>query len=130
MLEDWDWSEVRLESLIEHSPTHSHLPDLARERGYGVKVEYEDVTSGVALPTDWDEYLGLLTKKDRHELRRKLRRLDSQTDWKWHCLTTPGEVLGAFDEFLSLMRDEPDRQGRVHDPGTGALLSRAGPADG
>ena len=104
VLGDWDWTEVRLESLIEHSPTLSRLPDLARERGYGVEVEYEDVTSGVALPTDWDEYLSLLSKKDRHELRRKLRRLDSQADWRWYCLTSPAEVLGAFDEFLSLMR--------------------------
>ena len=38
---------------MKHSPTLSRLPDLARERGYGVEVEYEDVTSGVALPADW-----------------------------------------------------------------------------
>ena len=31
----------------------------------------------VLLPADWDSYLQLLTKKDRHELRRKLRRLQS-----------------------------------------------------
>ena len=101
---EWDWSELRLESLIEYSPTLSLLPDLARDRGYCVEVDYEDVTSGVALPGDWDEYLGFLSKKDRHELRRKLRRLDSQTDWRWYCLTSPDEVMGAFDEFLSLMR--------------------------
>ena len=29
------------------------------------------------LPATWDEYLGTLSKKDRHELRRKLRRLES-----------------------------------------------------
>ena len=104
VLGDWDWSEVRLDSLIEHSPTLAHLPDLARKRGFGVEVEYEDVTSGVSLPGDWEEYLALLSKKDRHELRRKLRRLDSQTEWRWYCLTTPGDVEGNFDEFLALMR--------------------------
>ena len=104
VLEEWEWNEVRLDSLIEYSPTLSLLPDLARERGYGVEVEYEDVTSGVELPGDWEEYLGLLTKKDRHELRRKLRRLDTQAEWRWYCLTSPEEVLGAFDEFLALMR--------------------------
>ena len=104
VVEGWDWNEIRLDSLIEHSPTLSHLPDLARERGYGVEVEYEDVTSGVDLPGDWEEYLSLLNKKDRHELRRKLRRLDSQTSWSWQCLTAPDDVIGEFDEFLSLMR--------------------------
>ena len=100
----WDWEEMRLESLIEDSPTLVHLPEIARERGYYVEVEYEDVTSGVALPEDWEQYLGLLTKKDRHELRRKLRRLDAQTDWRWYCLTGPEEVKANFDDFLALMR--------------------------
>ena len=104
IVDDWDWSEIRLDSLIEDSPTLAHLPDLARERGYSVEVEYEDVTSGVVLPGDWEEYLSLLSKKDRHELRRKLRRLDSQTEWKWYCLTKPDEVMERFDEFLTLMR--------------------------
>ena len=104
ILEGWEWSELRLDSLIEHSPTLAYLPDLASGRGYSVNTEYEDVTSGVCLPGDWDAYLALLNKKDRHELRRKLRRLDAQTDWRWYCLTTPDEVLGRLDDFLSLMR--------------------------
>ncbi len=104
ILDGWDWSELRLDSLIEHSPTLTHLPDLARARGHSVDVEYEDVTSGVPLPDDWDQYLALLNKKDRHELRRKLRRLDTQTKWNWHCLTNPDDVMAHFDEFLALMR--------------------------
>ncbi len=104
ILDGWEWSDLRLDSLIEHSPTLAYLPDLASERGYSVETEYEDVTSGVCLPGDWEAYLALLSKKDRHELRRKLRRLDTQTDWRWYCLTTPDEVLGRLDDFLSLMR--------------------------
>ncbi len=104
VLDGWEWDTLRLDSLIEDSPTLSHLPEAARGRGYSVDVEYEDVTSGVPLPDDWDEFLGLLSKKDRHELRRKLRRLDSQTDWRWHCATTPEETAANFDDFLSLMR--------------------------
>lgn len=104
VLECWEWDDVRLDSLIEDSPTLVHLPGMARDRGYSVEVEYEDVTSGVELPSDWEQYLGLLTKKNRHELRRKLRRLDSQTEWRWYCLTSPSEVMESFDSFLSLMR--------------------------
>ena len=111
VLDGWQWSEVRLDSLIEHSPTLAYLPDLARSRGYAVDVEYEDVTSGVFLDGDWDSYLSRLTKKDRHELRRKLRRLDSQKDWRWYCLSAPDEVDANFDEFLSLMRmSRPDKE--------------------
>ena len=104
ILAGWNWSELRLDSLIEHSPTLAYLPEMASGRGYAVETEYEDVTSGVSLPGDWESYLALLSKKDRHELRRKLRRLDTQTDWRWYCLSGRDEVLGRLDDFLSLMR--------------------------
>ena len=104
VLDGWEWDDLRLDSLIEDSPTLAYLPEMARGRGYSVEVEYEDVTSGVALPDDWEQFLGLLSKKDRHELRRKLRRLDSHTGWRWYCLTAPDDVMASFDEFLALMR--------------------------
>lgn len=104
VLDGWEWDDLRLDSLIEDSPTLTHLPEMARNRGYSVEVEYEDVTSGLALPADWEQFLALLSKKDRHELRRKLRRLDTQTDWRWYCVTAPDEIMANFDNFLALMR--------------------------
>ena len=76
-LEDEPWSVMDLSSVPEWSPTFGLLPQAARERGYGVAVEEEDVVPGVTLPESWDAYLAGLRKKDRHELRRKLRRLES-----------------------------------------------------
>ena len=95
---------LRLDSLRENSQTLEHLPEMARSRGYTVEIEQEDVTSGINLPGTWDEYLGLLNKKDRHELRRKLRRMDSQTDWKWYSVAEPAEVAERLGEFIYLMR--------------------------
>jgi len=103
-LDEQDCRMLRLDSLIEGSTTLEHLPEMARSRGYTVEVEQEDVTSGVDLPGTWDEYLGLLNKKDRHELRRKLRRMDNQTDWKWYSISEPAQVAERLGEFISLMR--------------------------
>ena len=103
-MEEKDCRLLRLDSLREDSPTLEHLPELARGRGYTVEVEQEDVTSGMDLPGTWDEYLALLNKKDRHELRRKLRRMDSQTDWRWYSVTEPAQVAERLGEFISLMR--------------------------
>ena len=103
-MEEQEFSMLRLVSLRESSPTLEMLPDMARKLGYTVEVEEEDVTSGIGLPGTWDEYLGLLNKKDRHELRRKIRRMDSQTDWKWYSVTDPAEVKECLGEFIKLMR--------------------------
>ena len=103
-LEDQNCNALELWSLIENSPTLTYLPDMARERGYQVVVEQEDVTSGIELPKTWDDYLAVLSKKDRHELRRKFRRLDSSLDWRWYSIVDPEQVAERLGEFISLMR--------------------------
>ena len=103
-MEEQKFGMLRLVSLRETSPTLQILPDLARKHGYTVEVKEEDVTSGIGLPSTWDEYLSLLNKKDRHELRRKIRRMDSQTDWKCYSLSEPTEVNERLGEFIKLMR--------------------------
>ena len=53
-------------------------PAAAPAAGFSAAREDEALSPSVELPPTWDEYLGRLSKKDRHELRRKLRRLDSR----------------------------------------------------
>lgn len=103
-MDELDFQKMQLNSLRDSSPTLELFPEMARSRGYKVEIEEEDVTSGIALPGTWDEYLGVLNKKDRHELRRKLRRMDAQTDWKWYSVSEATQVSERLGEFISLMR--------------------------
>jgi CelD/BcsL family acetyltransferase involved in cellulose biosynthesis len=103
-LEEQDWNTLELFSLIETSPTLIYLPELARQRGYGVEIREEDVAPGLVLPATWEEYLESLSKKDRHELRRKLRRLEAVEGLRWYYLTDPGEVRQRLGDFILLMR--------------------------
>jgi CelD/BcsL family acetyltransferase involved in cellulose biosynthesis len=102
-LEGEEWSELKLESLLEGSPTLSHLPTLAQDRGYKVEQHDEDNLMGVTLPDTWEEYLMGLRKKDRHELRRKLRRLGESVDYHIQRLSDFQSVSEAMDDFLRLM---------------------------
>ena len=103
-MEEQQCSTLNLLSLRETSSTLTYLPDLARRRGYRVVVEEEDVASGLELPSTWDGYLTGLGKKDRHELRRKFRRLESATNWRWYGLQDPDQVATRVEDFISLMR--------------------------
>jgi CelD/BcsL family acetyltransferase involved in cellulose biosynthesis len=102
-LETEEWSELRLESLLEGSPTLSHLPGLARSKGYRVEQNEEDNLMGLTLPDTWEEYLSGLTKKDRHELRRKLRRLEESVNFNIQHVTDVQGVSESIEEFLQLM---------------------------
>ncbi len=104
-LDGEDWQELKLFSLPEESPTLDILPDLARQRGYQVHIEEDDVAPRLELPGTWDEYLQGLSKKDRHELRRKLRRLESaEQGFRWYGVSGPQEVEESLDGFFALMR--------------------------
>ena len=115
-LEQQDWDTVQLDSLVENSPTLTYLPDLARQRGYAVQVQQEDTSSGINLPDTWDEYLAGLSKKDRHELRRKFRRLESLPDWRWYCLTDEDQVSARLDDFFVLMRQSSQEKDKYMTP--------------
>ncbi|MFQ6019797.1 MAG: GNAT family N-acetyltransferase, partial [Dehalococcoidia bacterium] len=67
-----------------------------------VHTEVEDVCPQVPLPAAWEEYVNGLRRKDRHELRRKLRRLTKDYEVDIQELTAPAEVSGALDDFLRL----------------------------
>jgi len=65
-----DLSPVRPDSTVLTS-----LVDVALKKGWQVSSQQDGVSVELNLPATWDEYLQVLTTKQRHELRRKLRRL-------------------------------------------------------
>jgi CelD/BcsL family acetyltransferase involved in cellulose biosynthesis len=70
---EWDLHGIRAASA-----TATVVPALAPAAGLTSTVEREDRCPVLALPKTWDEYLARLSGKDRHELRRKMRRLERE----------------------------------------------------
>ncbi len=118
-IEQEPWRTLDLASVPEWTATFELLPAAARERGYEVRIEHEDVSPGIELPGSWEEYLGGFRKKDRHELRRKLRRLESAGEVSLRLSDggTFDRDLGVFQEVMAESREEkrefltPERQG-------------------
>ena len=98
-----DWTELELWGLMASSPTRERLTSLARQQGYAVEESVEAVAPRLSLPSTWDDYLASLNKKDRHELRRKIRRLfESGAAVDFEVLSQQSEVVAAMDDFLDL----------------------------
>ena len=104
LYDDPEISALVLESLPEDSHTIHAVKEVASDMGWEVHIWDEGVAPRVALPSSVDEYFASLTKKHRHELRRKLRRLDNAGDVEQLELKTPNEIEQGMDHFMDLHR--------------------------
>ncbi len=78
------------------------LPSLAR--GPLVEIVEEDTTPILTLPADWEIYVSSLDRKDRHELRRKMRKFEAEhVDVHFELSTQPEKDMRTL---LSLMKLE------------------------
>ncbi len=96
-------NHLDLRPLRPDSTVLTDLVGIARDRGYEVLCQPEDVSLELDLPSTWEEYLATLDKKQRHEVRRKLRRLWEAGEVKHRCVeVSRGEVGDYTDTFLKL----------------------------
>jgi CelD/BcsL family acetyltransferase involved in cellulose biosynthesis len=94
---------LNLAPLRPDSTILTSLIDIAPKQKWQVSCSPEDVTVELNLPSSWEEYLQLLSGKQRHELNRKLRRLDEEGDLNHRTTTNANQH--DIDIFLHLFRD-------------------------
>jgi CelD/BcsL family acetyltransferase involved in cellulose biosynthesis len=97
-------SRLDLSSLRPDSTAATDLVTMAQDRGYKVSCKQEDASFELDLPSTWDEYLGMLSTKQRHEVRRKLRRLHQAGDAVYRLVNDSKAVPRILDIFLKLFR--------------------------
>ena len=94
-----DFGAVRVDSVV-----FTDLVAVAKDLNYETICDPEDVTMELELPSTWDEYLKQLTGKERHEIRRKLRRLNEAARINLRLVEDPDGVAKEIDTFLTLFR--------------------------
>ncbi len=101
-----EWDVLDLYNVRAASPTRSILPDLAAARGWTFTDEQQVVCPIITLPTTFDDYVQSLDKKERHELRRKLRRGDGTEGLTWYAITSDDhahDLDASAEAFIDLM---------------------------
>ena len=115
---EWDFFNILFEDLRQRgisrldlrpvrpdSTVFTHLTDLARDLEYEVSCEAEDVSLELDLPPTWEGYLAALTQKQRHEVRRKMRRLWEAGDVRYR-IAEDSESASLFSAvFLRFFRE-------------------------
>ena len=97
-------SQLVLEYVRPDSTVFTQLPAVAESMGCTVICTPEDVVLELQLPATWDEYLLHLNAKERHEIRRKLRRLEETGKIRYRTLVEQGAVELELTTFLDLFR--------------------------
>ena len=98
-------ARLDLGPLRPESTVLKHLVNVARGRGAAVSCELEDVSVEVSLSSTWEGYLAALSKKQRHEVRRKLHRLHEAGEVGYRTLSEGSSIRDAMNVFLKMFTE-------------------------
>lgn len=90
-------NSVRADSLVS-----TEVIPTAEVLGYSISTENADISYEMRLNGQWESYLQMLTKKQRHEVRRKLRRLYETGNITHRIVRDESEIQNWCNNFLNL----------------------------
>ncbi len=108
-------NRLDLGHLRSDSVTLKHLKPLAEEKGFGASCGKESVSFEFSLPYSFEDHLKMLEGKQRHEVKRQLRRLAGAGEVNYVSVTRPEEVAVAMDRFIEMMRESRHDKARFMD---------------
>jgi len=97
-----DIKKIELMNIKSSSPTLAFLPSLAPEHEFSSSCTETEVAPLLELPSSYEDYMRRLSKKTRHELRRKLRRMESLKGVKTEKITDTKELQSSIKTFIAL----------------------------
>jgi len=105
-----DWEILDLYNIPENSPTLRALEEAAIQRGWGYTQQQLQPCPYIPLPGDWETYLAGIDKKQRHEIRRKIRRAENYDEYvRWYIVDNEDTLDAEIEAFLTLMSQDEEK---------------------
>jgi CelD/BcsL family acetyltransferase involved in cellulose biosynthesis len=105
-----NWDALDFYNILSDSPSIPAIAAAVEELGWTCRSEKLQHSPYIPLPGDWDAYLANVDKKQRHEIRRKLRRAEnSLVPVEWHIVETADRLDEHINDFMALMRMDADK---------------------
>ncbi len=105
-----DWQALHLYNLLDDSPSLSVLKTAAEKIGWTYREKDLQHSPFIALPGDWEQYLAGIDKKQRHEIRRKMRRAEeSGAAVNWYIVEDGAVLDGEMEAFFDLMAFDTEK---------------------
>jgi CelD/BcsL family acetyltransferase involved in cellulose biosynthesis len=104
------WQVLDFYNLPDSTPTLSVLQQAAMQRGWTYTQLPLQPSPYVPLPGDWESYLAGIDKKQRHEIRRKMRRTEEHSlPVRWYIVQDESTLDAEVEAFLALMAQDPEK---------------------
>jgi len=94
--------QLDLKHVRPDSTVLTNLAPLAEKRNYRIAAEKEAVSFEMDLPSSFEEYLNSLSTKQRHEVRRKMRRLNEEGSIVYRSIDKGKELAAALETFFKM----------------------------
>jgi CelD/BcsL family acetyltransferase involved in cellulose biosynthesis len=103
----WDnrdqFDRMNLCNVSEHSRTFATFPQHLSSAGFDAEPVLQEVCPVIHLPDSFEAYLESLDKKQRHEIRRKLRRAENEAELNWYTVDSTHDFEQQVEVFFRLM---------------------------
>ncbi len=105
-----DWRLLDWHNLPEASPTLAVLKAEVEKRGWTYTQEQTYHVPSIPLTGDFETYLAGIDKKQRHEIRRKMRRVeDCGRNVRWYIVEEGTSLEAEVEAFLNMMAEDPEK---------------------
>lgn len=102
------WSVLDWYNFIDSSPTLPALQAAASRQGWNYTQEPLQHCPYIPIPGDWETYLASIDGKQRHEIRRKMRRAETEFEpTRWYIVQGETGVVSGIEDFMSMMAQDP-----------------------
>ena len=109
------WSALDWYNLPDDSPTLAALKADSIARGWNYHEEIYRPTPRIALNGSFEDYLSRLDKKQRHEIRRKMRRAaESELNVRFVVTDKSADIEQEMNNFFDLMTQDPSKANFLH----------------
>jgi CelD/BcsL family acetyltransferase involved in cellulose biosynthesis len=95
-----------LYNLMESSPTQNALRDACAQIGWSFSTARLMPAPHIPLAESFEAYLATLDKKQRHEIRRKLRNAQARHQTTWYTVTEKDALTAEMDAFIAMMHND------------------------
>lgn len=117
------FTRLSLSGLPGDSGWPEALSRAAKAAGLDVAEEAEEVCPVVPIPGGYDEYLASLPGKQRHEIRRKARRLEAAGGYSIR-LSTGASIDADLESFFGMHRSSTGPKGKFMHEGMAVYFRR------